>query len=174
VLLGVVLLASGCGKKEADPTTTWANDLCSSISTWEDSVTATASSVTSGNLSKAGLQSAANDAKAATTKLADDVKSLGAPPTDSGAQAKQELDQLSTEIQTGVQTVTEAAQSASGVNGILSAISVASSTLVTLNNEVSSTLNQLKSLSTDASGELKDAFNKADACKNLKTTTSSN
>jgi hypothetical protein len=168
----IAVLAAGCGKDKPDPTTAWANDLCSSITTWEDSITATASSVTSGNLSKEGLKSAAQDAKEATTKLADDVKSLGKPPTESGDQAKQALNELATEIDTGVQTVTAAAQGASGVSGILSAISVASQALVTMNNEVSSTVDQLKQLSTDANGELKNAFNQADSCKELRTTTS--
>jgi hypothetical protein len=51
-LLGVALLAGGCGKDKPDPTTAWASDFCSSITTWEDSVSATANSIAAGNLSK--------------------------------------------------------------------------------------------------------------------------
>jgi outer membrane murein-binding lipoprotein Lpp len=172
-LLGVALLAGGCGKDKPDPTTAWANDFCSSITTWEDSVTATANSITAGNLSKEGLTTAANDAKSATTKLLDDLKNLGKPPTDTGDQAKQHVDQLSSQIQDGVQTVTSSVQDASGVSGILNAISVASATLATMTDQVTTTFNELKQLDGNGSGELQNAFKQADSCKDLTTTTTS-
>src|SRR5689334_18401373 len=92
LLVAVAVLAAGCGGKKENPTTAWANDLCTSISTWEDSLTSAADSLKGGNLSKEGFQKAANDVKDATNKLSRDVKKLGKPPTESGDKAQQAVD----------------------------------------------------------------------------------
>ncbi len=55
--------------------------------------------------------------------------------------------------------------SASGVSGTLSAISVASATLVTMGQQVSSTFGDLQKL--DAKGELEQAFSSSSSCKQL-------
>ena len=157
VLLAVVLVAAGCGSKSKTTSTSdWANGLCTAITT-------AASSLKAGNLTQQSVQSAADDAKTATDTLASDLKKLGKPDTEAGAQAKQDVDDLSTQIQDGVQTIQDTLNSASGLAGILSAVPTVTSSLQTMGNEISSTFTSLKQL--DAKGELQTAFKQAPACK---------
>jgi hypothetical protein len=164
VLLAVVLVAAGCGSKSKTTSTSdWANGLCTAITTWKTSITTAANSLKAGNLTQQSVQSAADDAKTATDTLASDLKKLGKPDTEAGAQAKQDVDDLSTQIQDGVQTIQDTLNSASGLAGILSAVPTVTSSLQTMGNEISSTFTSLKQL--DAKGELQTAFKQAPACK---------
>jgi hypothetical protein len=170
VVLGVVFLAAGCGSSSdsssaTSPPETWANGLCTSLSTWQKSLTAIVNDVKGGNVTKDSLTSAVDDAKAATDTLASDVKDLGAPDTASGQQAKDEVDQLSTSLKDGVATIEDSVKNASGVSGIVQAVSTVGSTVVSMGNDVKSTLTSLQQL--DSKGELKTAFQNADACSSF-------
>jgi methyl-accepting chemotaxis protein len=169
LLLAVALaaLAAGCGGKSSDttPASEWADDLCSAITTWTGSLQSAADSLKGGNLSKDSVSSAADDVKSATDDFVDDVKGLGTPDTESGEQAKEAIDTLSDQLNDDAQKIESTIDDASGANGLLNAISVVSSTLVTMGNQVSSTFSDLKQL--DPKGELEDAFKQADSCQSL-------
>jgi hypothetical protein len=59
---------------------------------------------------------------------------------------------------------------ASGVSGILNAISVASATLATMTDQVTTTLNELKQLDGNAAASFRNGLKQADSCKALPTT----
>jgi hypothetical protein len=170
LLTVVAVAATGCGKKKPPTTTQWMNNLCTSITTWTDSLSSAAQSVTSGSATKDSLQSAAGDVQDATKTFADDLRSLGKPNTQAGAQAQQSLDSLSTKIDSNVKTIQTAIDNASGLSGVLTAISSVSATLAVMRDEVRSTYEQLTKLG--ASSELKQAFNSAQACAPLRNATS--
>jgi hypothetical protein len=169
-VLAAVLLAAGCGSKGSTTSTTstadWANSLCTAITTWKASVTSAVDSVRSGSITKSSLQSAADKVNSATKTFADTVKGLGKPNTQSGAQAKKSLDQLSTQIDAERKKIDDAISGVSGVAGIISAAPVVTGALETMRDDVSSTYTQLQTL--DASGELSNAFDQSSACKSLK------
>jgi hypothetical protein len=170
LLATVAVAASGCGKKSTPTPTNWMNNLCTAITTWTDSLSTSAKSVTGGNATKDSLQSAAGDVQDATKKFADDLRSLGKPNTQAGQQAQQSVDKLSTQIDANVNSIQTAINDVSGLSGVLTAISSISATLVTMQNEVKTTYQQLTKL--DASGELKKAFDSAEACAPLRSATS--
>ena len=76
----------------------WADGLCSAITTWTSSITSIVNTLKGGNLSQDSLTSAVDDAKSATDTFTSDLEDLGKPDTDAGQQAKDSVDQLSTEI----------------------------------------------------------------------------
>jgi hypothetical protein len=184
VVAGVAVLAAGCGSSSSSststPTTTtstattttgasatdaWANGVCSAFATWQASIKSALTSVKN-NPSKDALTSAANDAKSATETLASDLKGLGKPDTTAGQQAKASLDQLSKTLTNDVDTIKTAVSGASSASDLASAVSVAKTTLTAMGKEITSTVNDLKSL--DTKGELEKAFAQSTACSSLK------
>src|SRR5262249_18367228 len=107
-----------------------------------------------------------NDAKDATDTFVKTVRGLGKPPTDSGEQAQQEVNDLSDQIDASTQKIEDTVKNVSGVTEALSAASSVSATVATMTSQVQTTYENLRQL--DPKGELQDAFNQADACKNLK------
>jgi len=166
-----VLLAAGCGassdtaSSDTTPTEKWADGLCSSITTWTSSLTSIVDSLKGGELSKDALTGAVDDAKTATDTFTSDLEALGRPDTEAGQQAKDSIDQLSTDIKADMKTIEDAVGGASGASGILSAVSVVSTTLVTAGNQISSTIAGFKDL--DAKGELESALKQATSCQSL-------
>ena len=168
LLLVVVALAAGCGSSNsAQPATPtdWASGVCSAISTWTASLTSAAAPLKSGNLSKDALTTAAADMKSATQTLVSSLKKLGKPNTQAGQQAKDSIDQLSSDVQKDADTIKTAIDGISGLSSIPGAVSTASSTLVTMQGQVTSTISTLEQL--DAKGELQTAFKQSSSCQKL-------
>ena len=171
VTASLVFLAAGCGSSgggstttttSASATETWASGVCSSITTWQAAIKSAAASVKS-NPTKNGLQTAAGDAKAATETLTSDLKGQGKPDTQSGQQAKDSLDQLSTTLQQHMTTIENTVEGISGVKGALTAVPTVTATLATLETQVKTTFEGL-----DAKGDLKNAFASSSACNSLR------
>jgi hypothetical protein len=170
IAAGAALLAAGCGgssssSSDTTPTADWAEGLCSAISDWTTSMTAVGDSLKSGNVSKDALSQAADDAKSATDTLSSDLKGLGPPDTEAGQKAKESVDQLSSDLEDDATKIQDALDGATGLSGILSAVSVISSTAVTMGNQVSATFTELQGL--DAKGELESAFKQSGSCDKL-------
>jgi hypothetical protein len=168
LLLIVAVVAAGCGSSESsEPETAadWANGVCTAVTTWTDSVKSAADPLTGGDISKDSLQSAAEDVKSATATLESDLKDLGKPDTESGQEAKDAIDQLSSELMTGTDSIKDAVDGVSSISGIVGAVATIGTTLATMQSQVTSTYTTLKGL--DAKGELQDAFEQASACQQL-------
>jgi len=167
LVAGIAVVAAGCGGSDDSESaaTQWAGDVCTAVNTWRSDISTTANSVTS-NPTRAGLQQAADEAKRTTETLIDTLKGLGAPDTDSGDQARSALDTLSSGLQGDVDTIQKAVQDASGVQGLLGAVSEVSAALANISSELSDALDELGSLR-DVDDQLRQAFTDAESCDGL-------
>ncbi len=173
--LGAVLVATaalivaGCGSNSSSdvtPTDEWADGLCSSITTWTSSLSSIADSLKGGGVpTKESLSSAVDDAKGATSDFTSSLGDLGKPDTEAGQQAKDSVDQLSTQIDEDIATIEDAVDGATGVSGIVNAVQVISATVSKAGSQVTDTLTSFQDL--DAKGELESAFKDAPACQKL-------
>ena len=177
LLAAAALGVAGCGGSDdnggngnttsSDQTSTeeWAGGVCSAITTWQDSTTSVTTSLQESGITADSVESSADDVKSATQTLIDDLQGLGTPDTDSGQEAKDDLDALSTELQNGVDEIESDVSDVSGLSDVANAISSVTSTLATMATQVSTTFSDLQSL--DAEGELSDAFQQASSCDSL-------
>jgi 23S rRNA U2552 (ribose-2'-O)-methylase RlmE/FtsJ len=90
---------------------------------------------------------------------------LGKPNISAGQQAKDSVDQLSSDLTTDTDSIKAAVDGASGVRGIADAATTISTTLVTMGKQLVSTFKGLEQL--DAKGELQTAFQQSSACQQL-------
>ena len=171
---GVALLAAGCGSSSDSssssssdtlPTTEWADSLCSAVNTWKTSITSAADPITSGDISKDSLTTAVDDVKSSTETLTADLRALGKPDTEAGQEAKDSVDKLSTDLQSGVTSIEDELNGASGIAGYIAAAPAIATTLKTMGTDVTSTITTLPGL--DAKGEIQSAFNDASSCADL-------
>jgi hypothetical protein len=168
LLLVVAVLAAGCGSKSSQPETTaeWADSACTAVTTWKDSIKTAIDPITSGDISKDSLQSAADNVKSSTDTLESDLKDLGKPDTAAGQQAKDLVDQLSSNLSTDVDTIKTAVGDVSGLSSIAGAVTTVTTTLATMQTQVSSAYTSLTQL--DPGGELESAFQQSSSCQQLK------
>jgi hypothetical protein len=160
---------SGCGGDDGSDTTSpseWADTLCTDLSQWKSSVTSIAASFGGGNLSQQQVQNAANDFADATETLVGDLQDLGRPETEAGQQAQDEVNRLADELQTGIGEVERAAAGSSSAADARQAVSAISATVMTLSNQVSSSVMSVEQL--DPQGELQTAVEQSDACNDLR------
>jgi hypothetical protein len=176
LVVTTAVLVNGCGTKKATTTTTattattsatvhWADSACAAIATWKTSVGSAIGSVKLGNINKSSLQAAGGQLESATKTFVNAAKSLGKPDTKAGAQAKQSLAKLSTELRAEQKTIDTAINGAHGVTGVIAAEPTVLGSVKSMRTDVSTTVKQLKSL--DGSGELADAFKQASTCTTL-------
>jgi membrane protein implicated in regulation of membrane protease activity len=161
----VALAAAGCGGDDEDSAESWANDVCSSLSTWVTDVEETVQSVTDAGLAidEDDLQAAVDDVSEATNTLVDDLEELGPPETEGGEEARSELENLATTLRSEVETVQQAVESDGGAAELASTVSASISTA---SAGVSSTLEDLEGV--DPGGELEDGFENADECDSFR------
>ena len=94
----------------------------------------------------------------ATQTFITSLQGLGKPGTAAGKQAKSTIDGLTSDLTKDVNAIQDAASGSSA----LTAVSVTSTTLLTAQTQVKSAVEDLKT--TDAKGELHDAFATAPSC----------
>jgi hypothetical protein len=165
LLVAAVLAVAGCGgDDEASASESYANDVCSTMSTWVTDVQGTVNDLTDKGLSitRDDIQTAFDETKSSTDSMVNDVKELGAPETESGQQAKSELDDLGTELQQQLDTIEEAINSGGSLVTIAATVSSAVSAAA---NAVNTTYENLKGL--NPPDELRDAFESSDDCNSL-------
>jgi hypothetical protein len=111
------------------------------------------------------VQDAVDDLESATTEFIDDVRGLGTPDTEAGEQARTALDELADEVEEGLSAMRTAVEDASGVSGVVEAVTAVSAGITALGTKLASTFAELEQL--DAGGELEDAFSEASSCDEL-------
>jgi hypothetical protein len=161
----LALIAGGCGGSKTTTPQEWADSLCSSLNTWKDSVVKAANSLSGGNVTRDSLKSAAGDVKDATDTLTDDLKGLGKPNTQAGQEAKDTVDQLSTQLEDGADKIQSAANDVSDASGLVQAMSVVAGAFTTMGNQIRAAYNKVRSL--NGAQELKTALSNSDSCKKL-------
>ena len=168
LMLTAAFLVAGCGGSGSSSNTEsaddWASGLCTALTTWTNSVK-TASNSLKGNVSKDSLKSATDDIKSATDTLVGDLKDLGKPDTKSGQDAKDAIDELSSEIKGDVNDMESAVNDASGAQGAIAAASSVGMSLTQMGNQITATATKLDQA--DPAGELKKAFQNSSDCQSL-------
>ena len=163
----LILVAAGCGKSsDTKANETYADGVCSAVGTWKQQIQSIGTSLSSGGFTKDSLQAALTKAESATKTMVTQVKAVPPANSSEGKAAKQQLDQLATDVNS---TVAAAKSAVDKLQGDASASSVATTVaalgpqLKSLASEAKSAFDTLKS----AGGSLGSAFNDTDSCKNL-------
>ncbi len=172
IAAGVLLIASaGCGggddsssgTTEATPASEWADGFCTAITTWTDALEGVSDQFTDlSSFSQEGLQSAADDIESATDALVEDLKGLGAPDTDSGEEVKSSIDELSSTLETELETIQTTVDGTSGITELPGAAQDILGSLSTMSTAFASTLSTLEDA--DVQGELEAALGSSSAC----------
>ena len=160
VALVVAALAAGCGGDDEDSNAAWADDVCGSVSSWVDSVREAADSVTQG---EGGVDDAVDDVKSATEQLDDDLSGL--EPPEAAEQVQDTLEQLLDRLRSGVRTIEDAVDNASGGQA-LAALSTIGATISTMSEAVQSAFDDLRDA--DTGDTLRQAFEDSDDCQELR------
>jgi hypothetical protein len=172
-LLAVVFsltLVVGCGGDDeaanSDATVEWAEGFCGAVSTWTDELERLQDMFDDpASLSVDAIQDAAEDANAATETFLDEVRALGRPETDVGEEIESSVESLTDTIETEKAEVEEAIEDADGITGATSALATIGTSLSAMATAFQETVTLLRG--SDASEELQDAFEQADACDEL-------
>jgi hypothetical protein len=160
------MLAAGCGgSSDTKANEAYANSVCSAIGSWQQEIKGIATDF-SGGVSLASLQTKVTQAEAATKTLVTQIKAVSPPDTSEGQAAKQQLDQLTTDINNTVDAASTALTEVQA-NPSAAAVSATVATLApqvqSLASETNSAISTLKS----AGGSLASAFKSTDSCKSL-------
>ena len=162
----LAMLAAGCGgSSDTKANEAYANSVCSAIGSWQQEIKGIATDF-SGGVSLASLQTKVTQAEAATKTLVTQIKAVSPPDTSQGQAAKQQLDQLTTDINNTVDAASTALTEVQA-NPSAAAVSATVATLApqvqSLASETNSAISTLKS----AGGSLASAFKSTDSCKSL-------
>ena len=160
------LMAAGCGgSSETKSNEAYANGVCTAIGSWEQQIKTIASDF-SGGVSQASLQAKITQAGAATKTLVAQIRAVPPPDSAQGQAAKQQLDQLTTDINNTIDaantaiTELQANPSAAGISAVVATLAPQVQSLA---SETESAISTLKS----AGGSLASAFKSTDSCKSL-------
>jgi hypothetical protein len=161
-----VLGAAGCGSSsDKDAIEAYANGVCTAVGNWKQQIQSIATSL-GGGVTPAAIQTSITQAQAATKTLVTQVKAVEPPDSSEGQAAKQQLDQLTTDINNTINAAQPALvqlQANPSVAGISATIATLAPQIQNLANETKSAIDTLKS----AGGSLGTAFKSTESCKNL-------
>jgi hypothetical protein len=169
--VGLAAVAAGCGGgKSAEEK--WADSVCTDLGNWKSQVTQATNDIAEkvrspeqGTLPamKADVQKLVD----ASQQLAQNLNSLAAPKTQSGAQAKQQLETFSSDLQTTTnkakQTLATVPENA-GLVETAKQLAPLAPDLQSLAAGAKSTVQSIEASSSD----LKQGFDQADSCKQLR------
>jgi hypothetical protein len=168
--IAVVVVRNNADDSSAASTTSassadaWAEGTCNALVSWKSDVVAAANTLKA-QPTRDNAKQAATDAKTATLTLTDSLSALGTPGASGGAKAKDTVDALKTQMQTGLSSIQSAAGKLTGISGSAQAVSTISSTLVTMRDQVAAAGTTLRGL---PNGELEDAITSSPSCNALK------
>jgi ABC-type glycerol-3-phosphate transport system substrate-binding protein len=172
-LAAVVAAAAGCGgssSSSSSKTTTsstsglesWANSLCSAVTTYKASLATIGVQLKAEDLSRPALQVAVLNARTATSQFANAVGHLGPPPTPNATGAKKILTGLQADLK---QDANQVKALSSGNPALKTAKSTITSALNAAGDQISQAVDQLRQL--DPKETWGKAFDNATACKSL-------
>lgn len=164
-------VVAGCGGgKSAEEE--WAGNVCTDVANWKSQVTTATNNISQalqspGSETISTISTEVQSAVDATRQLGTNLKADKPPDTDEGKQAKQQIDSLATQLQSTAakakQTVESVPQGASASQA-LQALTSLGPDLRSLAQQVSSTFSSIEA----SSSKLKEGFNKADSCKQFR------
>jgi hypothetical protein len=166
LLAVLVLVGAGCGgSSDTKANEAYANSVCSAIGSWEQQIKSIATSFI-GGVSQASFEASITQAEAATKTLVTQIKAVPPPDSSQGQAAKQQLDQLTTDINNTVdaaQTAITQIQANPSAAAIGATVATLAPQVQSLASETNSAISSLK----DAGGSLASAFKSTDSCKSL-------
>ena len=164
-LVGVLLLAAGCGGDDEGSAEAWADDVCGSLNGWFEDVDAALEGLTDEGLQldRADVDGAVQAVGDATDELGNELDELEPLETESGQQAEAVVTDLRETLADDVETIQGAL---SGDSPPLEAVSEVASALASAADALQAGYNALVEL--DAGGELESAFEDADSCDELR------
>jgi hypothetical protein len=177
VAIGIAVLAiaaAGCGGGDnAAETTTgptpaseWADGFCTAFGTWQSAMEDISGRFTSlSSLSRDNLQAAADDAKSATDQLIEDVRALGAPDTQSGEEIEASVDDLTSTLETELDSIQTTLDETSGITELPGALKDVSSSITAMTTAFSDTYSTIRD--TGAEDELRNALESSSACDDI-------
>ena len=166
LLAVLVLAAAGCGgSSDTKANEAYANSVCSAIGSWEQQIKSIATSFI-GGVSQASFQASITQAEAATKTLVTQINAVPPPDSSQGQAAKQQLDQLTTDINNTVDAASTALTQVQA-NPSAAALSATVATLAPQVQSLASETNAAISTLKDAGGSLASAFKSTDSCKSL-------
>lgn len=166
LLAALVLVGAGCGgSSDTKANEAYANSVCSAVGNWEQQIKSIATSFT-GGVTQASFQTSITQAQAATKTLVTQIKAVPPPDTSQGEAAKQQLDQLTTDISNTVDAASTALTQLQA-NPSAAALSATVATLAPQVQSLASASNSAISSLKDAGGSLSSAFKSTDSCKSL-------
>ena len=168
----LAFVAAGCRSSSPSAQEKWADSVCTNVGNWKSQVQKSVSDIqttlkspSSGMLTS--IKADIRDAVTATQQLASNLKGLKPPDSGSGVQAQQQLNSLSTQLQT---TSTQAKQAVAsvpqgaGTSATLKALAPLAPSLQSLATTTQNTLNSIQA----SAKNLKEGFQKADSCKQFR------
>lgn len=169
----LAIAAAGCGGSdassdttEATPASEWADGFCSAVTTWTDALKSVPDQFTDlSSFSEEGFQTAADDIGSATDTLVEDLKGLEAPDTDSGEEVKSSIDDLSSTLETELDSIQATLDDTSGITGLPGAAQDVLASLSTMSSAFSTTLSTIEDA--DVQGELTDALESSPSCDQI-------
>ena len=168
----LAVAAAGCGGKSESAQETWANDVCSPLVTWKSEITKLTENVT--ELLKApsagagaSVEQSVTEAQQATKTLVTDLKAVGPPPGDNAAAAQDVITGLTKSLQTALASVQASVKSLQGSASLRQAIATLGTISTQVSGAVAETQGAVSSIEAVA-GDLKDGFESASSCKDLR------
>ena len=164
-LVGVLLLAAGCGGDDEGSAEAWADDVCGSLNGWFEDVDAALEGLTDEGLQldRADVDGAVQAVGDATDELGNELDELEPLETESGQQAEAVVTDLRETLADDVETIQGAL---SGDSPPLEAVSEVAAALASAADALQAGYDALVEL--DAGGELESAFEDADGCDELR------
>ena len=165
VLLSLAACGDTADTEEASEAENWAGDVCVAVAQWKGELATARATVTDfANLSPAALEDAIDTVTAATEDLARDLDQLGAPETEAGGRAREELTTLSDELAEERQALADAASvPATGLDERRDQVSSITAALRSMVSQTQRTVQELREL--DGAEELSQAFDDAPDCR---------
>jgi hypothetical protein len=157
---------SSTGDDQPSATQVWADDMCASFVTWRKTLADARTSLSNPKeLSVADLEQIGEQVRTATTTMVTDLKKADVP-TQAGTAVRQQLSQLTDEVEEQVQLVEDAdVGSASTPQDVLQQVSVVAGALSAIAADSKAALVDMRE-SIDSTG-LGDAFASSPACQDL-------
>jgi hypothetical protein len=164
-LTALTLAVASCGGDEEETSAeAWADDVCSAMSTWAEEVDQSAATLADpASLSINRVRDEVDSIVTATEALVDDIGDLGIPETEAGAEAQQQLAQLSNVLQAQGQILSDAISGdADSLDQLLGRASEITAALSTIGTSAQTTFEEISEL--DGAAELQSAFEDSDTC----------
>jgi hypothetical protein len=169
-------IGTGCGGGGASSEEKWADDVCGRIADWQDDLVKIADDVgtqlqTPDAASAQTIRTGVEDGVEATQDLVGDLRGIDAPDTEGGSEAKQELDDLSSQLDTTAErakTALDRVPESATAAELIGAVSGVLGNLQSLIAQARSALQAIQRKGAD----LRTGFEQADACDDLQASTS--